>query len=197
MTPTRAQLTDRWRDYHRRRNIWVAHNFPDQGDDHPMLQSTEGIIEELGELAHANLKAKQNIRGNKEEHEAAARDAIGDMTVYLWGITGRVEPPLGPPIDEYFWALVDTCTLTTSLLTKLAQSVGKISAAVDVGGKPSVYDIAYLVAGMIAYCGVHGWDYHQIVDDTWCAVEKRDWIAFPYDGFHPTPVSPTSGSLPG
>lgn len=42
-----------------------------------------GMVEELGEMAHALLKQKQGIRGTYEEHEAALRDAIGDFEVYL------------------------------------------------------------------------------------------------------------------
>lgn len=41
-----------------------------------------GMAEELGELAHAHLKELQGIRGTAAEHEAAARDAIGDLLVY-------------------------------------------------------------------------------------------------------------------
>jgi NTP pyrophosphatase (non-canonical NTP hydrolase) len=39
-------------------------------------------MEELGELAHAHLKQEQGIRSN-EDHDAAARDAIGDVVIYL------------------------------------------------------------------------------------------------------------------
>lgn len=42
-----------------------------------------GLQEELGELAHAHLKATQGIRGTWDEHEAAARDAVGDILLYL------------------------------------------------------------------------------------------------------------------
>lgn len=34
-------------------------------------------------LSHALLKQKQNIRGTAEEHEAAAKDAVGDIVVFL------------------------------------------------------------------------------------------------------------------
>lgn len=42
-----------------------------------------GMMEELGELAHAHLKQEQKIRGTAAEHEAAAKDAIGDLILYL------------------------------------------------------------------------------------------------------------------
>ena len=60
---------------------WVAHNFPSDG--HDSYQSLLGVTEEVGELAHAHLKGEQCIRGTAAEHEAAARDAVGDVTIYL------------------------------------------------------------------------------------------------------------------
>lgn len=47
-----------------------------------------GMVEELGELHHAVLKAKQNIR-TKEDHEVAERDAIGDLLIYLLDYCSR------------------------------------------------------------------------------------------------------------
>lgn len=41
-----------------------------------------GVIEEMGEFFHAVLKRDQGIRGTKAEHDAAIRDAIGDMLIY-------------------------------------------------------------------------------------------------------------------
>lgn len=41
-----------------------------------------GMLEELGELAHATLKKFQGIRGTSEEHREAQLDAVGDLQVY-------------------------------------------------------------------------------------------------------------------
>jgi len=59
---------------------WRLRNFPGTKDSALILL---GVMEELGELAHAHLKTAQGIRGTKEEHEIAARDSIGDMLVYM------------------------------------------------------------------------------------------------------------------
>ncbi len=59
--------------------IWSAYNFPDNTEEHPRL----GMVEELGELHHAVLKAKQGIRGTAEEHLAAEKDALADLMIYL------------------------------------------------------------------------------------------------------------------
>src|SRR4051812_17474924 len=69
------------------RNAWVAHNFPDMVRG----QSVFGVIEELGELCHSNLKQEQSIRGSDAEHEANAKDAIGDVTIYLLGVMAHNE----------------------------------------------------------------------------------------------------------
>ena len=57
---------------------WVQHNFGNRPSWMPLL----GVMEELGELAHAHLKRAQGIR-TTEDHDAKARDAVGDIVVYL------------------------------------------------------------------------------------------------------------------
>jgi NTP pyrophosphatase (non-canonical NTP hydrolase) len=42
-----------------------------------------GIVEEIGELSHALLKQEQGIRGTWLDHETAAKDAVGDIVVFL------------------------------------------------------------------------------------------------------------------
>ncbi len=58
---------------------WLEKNFPQQQGHDPLL----GIVEEVGELAHAHLKASQSIRGTPKELQAKAFDAIGDIVIYL------------------------------------------------------------------------------------------------------------------
>ena len=58
---------------------WSERNFPTQNTSYrPLL----GVMEEVGELSHAHLKAEQGIRVN-EDHQAAKFDAIGDIVIYL------------------------------------------------------------------------------------------------------------------
>lgn len=65
--------------------VWSHHNFPKAEPGDPLL----GMIEELGELAHAFLKAKQGIRGTPEKHHADMEDAIGDLLIYMADFCGR------------------------------------------------------------------------------------------------------------
>jgi len=66
------------RDLQTEQRPWVAHNFGARPSYWPLL----GAIEELGELAHAHLKAEQGIRVT-EDHFAAKIDAVGDVIIYL------------------------------------------------------------------------------------------------------------------
>lgn len=59
---------------------WRTVNFPDADATQQLL----GVAEETGELSHAHLKAMQGIRVN-EDHEANAKDAVGDIVIYLMG----------------------------------------------------------------------------------------------------------------
>ena len=67
------------RDLQDQQRPWLLHNF---GPDYPAYWPLLGALEELGELAHAHLKGEQGIRTG-EDHEAGARDAIGDVVIYL------------------------------------------------------------------------------------------------------------------
>lgn len=58
---------------------WIAHNFPDRLPFFPLL----GVMEELGELAHAHLKGLQNIRHTPEQIYEMKKDSVGDIVVFL------------------------------------------------------------------------------------------------------------------
>ena len=58
---------------------WSNYNFGYQPPHRGLL----GIVEEVGELSHAHLKAEQGIRGTPEELAAERDDAIGDIVIYL------------------------------------------------------------------------------------------------------------------
>jgi len=58
---------------------WAKRNFPNAVSNDALL----GVVEEVGELAHAVLKRKQGIRGTAQEHHAEIIDAVGDIVMYL------------------------------------------------------------------------------------------------------------------
>src|SRR5690606_20382824 len=43
------------------------------------------IVEEVGELSRARLKARQGIRGSAEYHVEKEMDALGDIIIYMCG----------------------------------------------------------------------------------------------------------------
>lgn len=58
---------------------WARYNFGELQSMHQFL----GVVEEVGELAHAILKREQGIRGTPEEHLRAEKDAVGDIGIFL------------------------------------------------------------------------------------------------------------------
>lgn len=68
---------DSLRAFQAAHKLWLQRNFPGQTPHQALL----GMVEEVGELAHAHLKAEQGIRTN-ENLEAQVMDAIGDIFIY-------------------------------------------------------------------------------------------------------------------
>lgn len=73
---------------------WAETNFGDNRDPFMGMTEEAGELAEallcqaalsmgLGRLSHALLKQKQGIRGTFEEHEEAAKDAVGDVFFYM------------------------------------------------------------------------------------------------------------------
>lgn len=174
-----------WNQLVEERNVWVAHNFPDPDGSRTPLDSVLGCMEEMGELTHAHLKQVQAIRGTPEEHEANAKDSIGDLAVYLLGVisfVGKVKnltnkSPKQPDADD--------------ALLKLGWAVGQLANSMfDVRPRPGntsyiaylANNIPYIIMFSHDYCTARGWDYDQIVTDTWNSVKQRDWQRYPFDG---------------
>lgn len=63
--------------------LWASKNFGNK----PSYQSLLGVMEEAGELAHAHLKAEQQIRN--QDYDAKKQDAIGDIMIYLMDYCNR------------------------------------------------------------------------------------------------------------
>lgn len=164
-----------WKKLVSERNGWVAHNFPDGPSKQP-VHGTFGVMEEAGELAHAHLKEEQQIRMH-EDHVAKAKDAIGDIMIYLLGIINWC----GYYPDPNYAVHVQVNTAETALL-RLGGAVGTLcrasSEATRVGIHPAINKIVYYAR---RYCELREWDFDQIVTDTWNEVKKRDWIANPDD----------------
>lgn len=166
-----------WPQLVKERDEWVAKNFPPYPGEVPGNDSILGCIEELGELAHAHLKAKQGIRGNQREHDAAARDAIGDLIVYLLGvISAHVDPiKVGLPTTG------DRPTDPEHCIFMLAGEVAFMAyfaryVRSDEDDSWLLY-INNTIKYCDAYCITKYWSLEEIVTETWNHVKQRDWTA--------------------
>ena len=72
------KLSIQLRHLQREAKDWQTKNFKKQKPYQPLL----GIVEEVGELAHAHLKQEQGIRKG-EDFLGQKVDAIGDVIVFL------------------------------------------------------------------------------------------------------------------
>jgi len=72
-------------------NEWSERNFGKVPNEQIPLRVSSflGMVEELGELAHAMLKWSQGIRGTPEEHQEAVKDSIADLLVFTLDFCGR------------------------------------------------------------------------------------------------------------
>lgn len=169
-----------WDKLVKERDEWVARNFPEQRLDTPVDESLIGVIEEVGELAHAHLKAAQGIRGSEEEHIKNAKDAIGDITIYLLGVISF----MGGGFENEGIRPVNFGSTPTWSLKYLADNVGKLALS------PDLHQCYNIVRCLISYCEFAGWDYEGIVTTTWERVKQRDWQANPKDGNVPIGQDP-------
>lgn len=161
-----------WKRLVEERNEWVAKNF-DKGDEFPgsevQVDTVLGCVEEIGELTHAHLKESQGIRGTKEQHEENAKDAIGDLTIYLLGVMAKVGTPRGR-------GAYTVNTSPTWTLLKLAKEVGQLCQY------QTIHHVDTIAALCLGYCTLRDWDYEEIVLKTWENVKQRDWKANSHDG---------------
>lgn len=79
MTLTLKQLQAEHKEWSERN---FEYKFP---DDQTFWKPIFGIMEEMGELTHHLLKRSQGIRGSSAEHTEKAKDAIGDLVIFLAG----------------------------------------------------------------------------------------------------------------
>lgn len=175
-------MTIDWKTLVEERDEWVAKNFPDSYKTDSLL----GVVEELGELAHAHLKSKQGIRGTKAEHDEAAKDAIGDLVVYLLGVISY-EKVIEYIDHEQYLNSIHQSNGRELVLFDLAAEVGGLCAYVSPAGprglKETVaYRVNRILALCAAYCAHRYWNFEDIVTKTWNHVKQRDWNKHREDG---------------
>ena len=90
-------------DVQKSQKPWVKHNFGNRPSWMPLI----GVMEELGELAHAFLKKAQGIRGTAKEHDLAIKDAVADIVIFLCDFCSSQGIDLEREVIET-WAKVKT-----------------------------------------------------------------------------------------
>jgi NTP pyrophosphatase (non-canonical NTP hydrolase) len=156
---------------------WSRRNFPNNSPADPFY----GIVEEVGELSHAILKARQGIRGTKAEHEAAERDAIGDIVIYLADFAGRNELELEDGVNGESFAELDADAPELAEFSDHSDSDRCFRTLVQcmsaLSHRPSNLDAGDTLDALAAYCHHRGWSLAEIVTETWGTVSRRDWTA--------------------
>lgn len=173
------------------RDEWAARNFPNShGGEGAPGDSIIGVVEELGELAHAHLKLKQGIRGTPEEHLENARDALGDLMIYLMGVIsfhGNREGDLEAFVKELEMSfqsyLPHEHMDTETAFFKLAGEVGTMADAHERGSKVMwTSRCAAVMYYADQYAQARYWNLRAITHETWQQVSQRDWVADPQGG---------------
>lgn len=156
------------REIQREVRDWTKANFDTSIEYHPLL----GLVEEVGELAHAVLKSEQGIRGTIEEHEAAAQDAIGDATIYLLDLANRQKRKIvEPSYEDGDDAIIDVFYL-----------VANVGFAAEAFTDDEDIDLDSIAQSLSNVCSSYGWDYLEIVNTTWDKVKQRNWVKDPDNG---------------
>jgi hypothetical protein len=172
---------------------WSARNFP-KGT---VYDTFEGMMEELGELAHARLKGRQGIRGTPEEHHEAEVDACCDMAIYLIDMLYRSAVSLdgfAQELEESFAAReiamsivegvdsVPLATIARGLLLTLAQMMGEFAGGVLARDRESREMAISTIPALLHHYGeCIGVDLADELQRTWDKVGKRDWVTHPVD----------------
>jgi NTP pyrophosphatase (non-canonical NTP hydrolase) len=87
------------REFESENRKWLGHNFPNSTAGDQFL----GVVEEVGEAAHAILKQNQGIRGKL--HEEELNEAVGDILIFLTSFCNKMGWSISE-ILESTWEIV-------------------------------------------------------------------------------------------
>lgn len=140
---------------------WCGRNFPNQKAHHCLL----GMIEELGELSHAQLKMEQGIRVN-EDHVAVRKDSIADLALYLIGFCNFYGVSLGiATLPEFPWDV-------QSILLSMPRQVHKVCISNDDNRRVHAINLLNDLSILSFNIDVN---FEQNLLDTWEQVKQRNW----------------------
>ena len=163
------------RDLQPEQKQWAEYNFDGVRAHHAPL----GMIEEVGELARALLKAEQGIRGAEDQHRARMIDAVGDITIFLadyCNVRGIELPEPRSwtiPVSSLHIHVFLVHVRLSHLLKNEMYRTSDYLLLADVGG---------VMDALGEFCRAANIDIHQAVMDTWREVKQRDWRKYPQNG---------------
>jgi len=166
-------------DIRKQLEVWNDYYFGKQ----PAYRSLLGCIEELGELAHAQLKMEQGIRNvtilDKE-------DAMADFIIYLLNYCNTTNYNLFEEDITTQYNKIGTEIYTDNLYSVdcIFRIQTKLSNIVLFGNIPKQDNISKIIAWTIRYCDLEGIDFKQKLFDTWERVKLRNWITYPINGIN-------------
>lgn len=150
-----------WKLLQEEQREWSLQNFGPHSPDQPQL----GMIEEIGELAHAHLKQLQGIRGTPEEHYASKVDAIADTMIFLADFCTCKDWDLEPEVS----------------IAKLSVSPYDVFTPEECIRQAVVYAANHnprsLVRWLLRYAVLEGIDLESATFATWEQVKQRNWKA--------------------
>jgi len=150
---------------------WSCKNFPNNEPFDPFY----GMIEEIGELAHAILKKKQGIRGTPEEHDAAIKDAIADCMIFATDYCCRNYFDLSKLV-EMANQDINKHRTQHQVFNELIFQLGVFSSWL---GSTNAVQIrkcfSYVIADLQELARIFQFDFDKNLQDTWNKVKERDW----------------------
>jgi NTP pyrophosphatase (non-canonical NTP hydrolase) len=160
---------------------WRERNFPQNDASHQLL----GMIEEVGELAHAWLKKEQGIRGTEDQHMADLKDAVGDIAIFTLGYVQLLEIKVEDVSKFYHHpsslALKDGTV--DIYIRQISKNLGRVCAWHGSGfNETSARVIGNFLGAVDAFCIRMEWSFADIVDVTGVNVLQRDWVTSPTNG---------------
>ena len=151
-----------WENPDRRAERLGRQKLPSLRGETPGRDSILGCIEELGELTHSHLSVARHpwhARG----HDTAAKDAIGDLIVYLLGVANAHIDPNTRSSEPDKVGLTDEDHL---LWLTNAVSLMVIYDMMGRSSRRGVQAIGRVIYYAAAYARAHDWNFEDIVHDS-------------------------------
>jgi NTP pyrophosphatase (non-canonical NTP hydrolase) len=161
---------------------WAKRNF---GDRISALQGLLGVVEEVGELAHAVLKKWQGIRGTPEEHDEAIKDACADVVIFMLDYCNMEGFELYDALSLHHATMqADVVGGPHAELQRVVIALGQLNLA-DLTNQAQPKHAGKVIAELQRFCDASQLDLWALVEITWLHVKQRDWVKYPKTGFPP------------